>query len=135
MKSETIYFVSDEFVVREGEPVPGEALAHELKKVLNTEGFSTSEAKVIDGLWRFTLVDLKDVWVGCKGYIDLSMSEEYFEEGEEGVTWSCFVASEESISVNSLFENGNAEMFSKVIKVLKRYIYANQEICIVREVW
>jgi hypothetical protein len=142
MKSETIYFVSNEFQIVPGEEketnpgVFGKQLAFWLKNIFVKKGYS--ELVILPEDWGWCLILERKpnlLWVGCSGHVGLEFSTEYFEENEKGITWSCFVVMEAPFLKKLLGKANYADTLINIKKILIDALDTNQDICIVKETW
>ncbi|WLQ16420.1 hypothetical protein O5O45_10865 [Hahella aquimaris] len=133
MKSETIYFVSDLINVQSPQDDLGEYLARFLGPLFQTDEFPGKNVAQKDDAWRVNLMlHPQYVWIGCTGERGAEFSKEYFNEEEQGITWSCFLEMEEPIGGRS---KETLEIFTGLLKRLKDKLYQNQDINIVKVKW
>ena len=145
MKSETIHFVTDLFQVEPGEEeetnpgIFGKQLAYWVKKRFEENGYSDIEIVPEDWGWCVILQRKPNlIWVGCSGQKGVEFSTEYFEEseeGEEGITWNCFLVMEAPFFKKFLGNKNSTETFVKIREFLVGQLSINQDICFVKEAW
>ena len=142
MKSETIHFVTDLFQVEPGEEeetnpgISGKQLAYWVKKRFEENGYSDIEIVPEDWGWCVILQRKPNlIWVGCSGQKGVEFSTEYFEEGEEGITWNCFLVMEAPFFKKFLGNKNSTETFVKIREFLVGQLSINQDICFVKEAW
>ncbi|ABC30243.1 hypothetical protein HCH_03497 [Hahella chejuensis KCTC 2396] len=131
MKSETIYFVSDLINVQSPQDNPGECLARFLGLFFQADEFPEKNVVQKDGTWRVNLMQHPQyVWIGCTGERGAEFTREYFDEEEQGITWSCFLEMEEPIRGRS---KETLDLFTGLLTRLKDKLYQNQDVNIVKE--
>ena len=75
------------------------------------------------------------IWVGCSGQKGVEFSTDYFEEGEEGITWNCFMVMEAPFIKKFLGSGNSTEAFVRIREYLVDQLSVNQDICFVKESW
>ena len=142
MKSETLYFVSELFTVEPGEEdetnpgIFGKQLAHWVKNRFEENGYSEIEIVPEDWGWCVILQRKPNlIWVGCSGQKGVEFSTDYFEEGEEGITWNCFLVMEAPFIKKFLGSGNSTEAFVRIREYLVDQLSVNQDICFVKESW
>lgn len=139
MKSETTYFVSEEFQpepreeLETGPNIFGKQLAYWIKRGFEREGIPICSIQPQEWGRRINVKNPSHIWIGCSGSVGVEFSSEYFEDSATGITWKCFLCSDQKMRINNVFKMQRECLFLVYTRQLKRLLTECQDILIIKE--